>query len=377
MRSKVCVAGYFPPPITGQTMATRRLADLISPVAQVNHINLIEGHEGSVETKASLKSGKIRRYLRGGKKLKSYLKKQPTDLLLWTSISPQPIGHLRDILTIYPSLTLPARVYALSHWGNFDRLFSSPATSITSKLLINRLGGIVFLNQSLADKCTPWLPVEKQLIIPNTIDDTLLTAATDLEQKRATRQTRTALHLLFLSNMIASKGYQDVLEAVKILHDREINIKTRFAGRWISSEDHTQFETFVRTHNLGSVVEHLGPISERQAVKELHLWADIFLFPTYYPTEAQPLVLLEAMNAGTPIITTAHSGIPEMITEDREGLFVPAKSPVAIADAVSSLRDLSRWTRLSEGAFAKFNKIFSPTSVQNQWESLIYHPSAI
>ncbi|MFK7844476.1 MAG: glycosyltransferase family 4 protein [Rhodothermales bacterium] len=360
-------------------MATQRLADLISPLQPVDCINLIEGHKGKVETRASVGTEKIRRYLRGGKRLKQHLHAHAGSTLLWTSISPQLLGHTRDMLTIYPALNATKRILALSHWGNFDRLFRSPATALSAKVLVKRLEGIVFLNKQLADKCADWLSPEQRLVIPNTIDDAVCASAEEIAEKQTNRQTnrqtdrasRQTIRLLYLSNMIESKGYWDVLKAINLLNKQGVRCKARFAGRWLRDEDNIQFEAYLKENNLTDIVEHLGPVSDRAQVKKLHLWADTFLLPTYYPTEAQPLVLLEAMNAGTPIITTAHSGIPEMLQNNVEGLFVPAQAPSSIADAVTTLTDIERWTRFSNNAYDKFNTAFSPSYVQNQWKALL------
>lgn len=371
MNQRICVAGYFPPPITGQTLATERLANLLAPVGHIDRVNLRSGHAGEVETSATIQSDKIARYLQGGKALSAHLTEHTNSTLLWPSISPQALGHTRDMLTIYPALKHATRTFALSHWGNFDRLFHAPATRITSKLLLNRLDGIVFLNDMLAGRSARWIPDEKIFIVPNTIDDTLCVSDNEVQRKRVDRSTRSRLRLLFLSNMIVSKGYNDVLQAIAKLHSQHIAIEARFAGKWISEKDKTQFDNFVSTNNLSSIVQHLGPVSDRQEVKKLHLWADLFVFPTYYPTEAQPLVLLEAMSAGTPVIATPHAGIPDMVRDQKEGLLIPPQNPDAIAKAISGLTNLNQWTTYSQNAQKRFKSTFSPKVVQNRWATLL------
>ena len=62
------------------------------------------------------------------------------------------------------------------------------------------------------------------------------------------------------------------------------------------------------------ICEVHGGVSERSIIKEFLNRADAFVLPTYYPIEAQPISIIEALNSGTPVIATNHASIPEMIT---------------------------------------------------------------
>ena len=65
--------------------------------------------------------------------------------------------------------------------------------------------------------------------------------------------------------------------------------------------------------------------------------ADLFVYPSFYPRENQPLVLIESMMFGLPIITTKWRAIPDMIVEGKNGYLVETHSPMKIADKVISL----------------------------------------
>ncbi|MDZ4698996.1 MAG: glycosyltransferase family 4 protein [Rhodothermales bacterium] len=369
--TRIAVAGYFPPPITGQTMATERLAALLEDVFRVDRIALNEGHDEQVETRPGIRLGKIRGYLHAGRQLRAAFRATPPDVLLWPAVSPKLLGHIRDLMAVMPALPLAARRYGVVHWGNFATLFESPLTRFTARRLVRALDGFVFLNPSLAERCAAWIPAHKRFAIPNTIDDTLCFSDAEIAGKQEDRRRHERpLRLLFLSNMIPSKGYDDVVEATALLHAREIPVELRLAGRWIDGADRRAFET--RTAGeLASCVTHLGPLTDRNAIRALHQWADVFVFPTYYPTEAQPLALLEAMSAGTPIVTTAHAGIPDMLAAGREALFVPPRDPEAIAGAVMDVQDAEPWQRHSEAVRRRFLADFSPEAVRRQWTALV------
>ncbi len=69
----------------------------------------------------------------------------------------------------------------------------------------------------------------------------------------------------------------------------------------------------------------------------LFLQADIFCFPTYYPPEAFPLVLLEAMQFGKPVVSTYEGAIPEIVDEGVTGFLVPPKDFHALSEKLEIL----------------------------------------
>jgi glycosyltransferase involved in cell wall biosynthesis len=107
----------------------------------------------------------------------------------------------------------------------------------------------------------------------------------------------------------------------------------------------------------------LGPnevrfLGFRADVPDLLGAADLFLLPSR--TEGLPLSVLEAMSHGLAIVATAVGGVPELCTDDREGILVPADDPRALADAMSRVaRDPSLRARLGAAARARAAADFS------------------
>ncbi len=367
----VAVIGRFPPPIDGQTLATRRLAELLHKNHRVIAADTSYPEPHFVQTEVRFRPDRIRHYVRTLPALKRALKAAPEAPVLWTSVSPVALGHWRDVLTTLPAFQPDQQVFAVLHRRGFQHLFESRLTAASARRLVRRVRGFVFLNDQLADECARYIPAEKRIIIPNTIDDKALCTDEEVAEKQQRRKARPTLRLLFLSNMLRGKGYFDVLVAADLLRRRGRDFVVDFAGRWPSDLDRTEFERYVAEHGLESVVRHHGSVSEREQVRRLHYEADVFLLPSYYPAEAQPLAILEALNAGTPIVTTNHGGIPNIVNDGRQALFVPLQNPEAVADAVESLFDYTRWKHYSDEARTRFESLFSPDTVRRQWEELI------
>ena len=91
--------------------------------------------------------------------------------------------------------------------------------------------------------------------------------------------------------------------------------------------------------------------SHREVLAEMAAH-DVFVFPSLF--EGFGLVLLEAMAMGLPIITTAHTAGPDLITDGVEGFIVPIRSSSGIAEKLELLRsDPDRRLAMSESARAR------------------------
>lgn len=100
--------------------------------------------------------------------------------------------------------------------------------------------------------------------------------------------------------------------------------------------------------------------------------ADIFCFPTFYPNECFPLVLLEAMQHGIACISTNEGGIPHIIDEGKNGFMVPKQDPIALADAISRLitdRELCR--KMGEFGLEKYQNEFTLDKFEERFVGIL------
>lgn len=368
--SAVHVLGRFPPPLDGQAVATARLADLLDELRRVHRIDTNAPEGDHVVAPGRVELARALHYLALRRTLRRHLARAPEAPVLWPSVSPSPLGHTRDLLTVAPAFGPHQPVAAVVHRGDFARLFTSPLTSRTGRRLVRQLAAVVFLTDGLAEACARWIPAAKRVVIPNTIDDAAIPSPQAVARKRTERTGAGPLRLLYLSGMIPSKGFGVVLDATAVLRRRGVAVQTTFAGRWESVQAEAAFRSRVDALGLARAVDVRGGVSRTEA-SALHLAADLLMLPTQYPTEAQPLVVLEAFAAGTPVVVTRHAGLPEMVTDGTEGLFVPPADPDAIADAVERAAEPERWAALSHAARARFEAVYAPDVVSGQWEAFL------
>jgi len=366
----IIVLGRFPPPIDGQTLATERLATLLERDLRVCRIDT-ETAQSDGTASASRFLYRAAHFVRLRSFLRARLREVPSGDVLWPAISPDIPGHFRDLFVTLRAVDRSRRIYAVVHRGNFHQLFESRATRATAQRFVRRIHRFVFLTDHLSERCADWIPHHKRIVIPNTLDDELIFSDSEVLEKQAMRRRRERLSLLFVGHMLASKGYLDVLEAVEEIHRSGASVEMHFVGRWSNAADREQFEGSVHARGLENVIVHHGSLAERAAIKSLYRSADAVLLPTYYRNEAQPLVLLEALGSGTPVVTTRHAGIPEMIRDRKEGLLVPARDPKGIVRAVNELVDLDFWQQLSTAARQRFLNQYAPDEVRRKWRALV------
>ena len=142
--------------------------------------------------------------------------------------------------------------------------------------------------------------------------------------------------ILFLSNLVISKGPVILLDALSILHERKAKFRATFTGAAHPPLTPETFQAMIDYRGLRDFVTFAGPVFGR-AKQHLLASSDIFAFPSY--NDAFPLVVLEAMSAGLPVVATAEGAIPDMIESGVNGILVPHHDPLALADAIGVLLD--------------------------------------
>jgi len=153
---------------------------------------------------------------------------------------------------------------------------------------------------------------------------------------QAEEEAREVRHILFLSNLIETKGPLVLLDALVLLKQRGIDFRASFAGAPSATVTRESFETAVKRRRLEDAVQYLGPVSGQNKLDLLHC-ADILALPTHYKNEALPLVVLEAMGAGLAVVATPEGAIPDMVRDGETGILVPHHDPEKLADALQRL----------------------------------------
>ncbi|MEA2604301.1 MAG: glycogen synthase [Acidobacteriota bacterium] len=176
-------------------------------------------------------------------------------------------------------------------------------------------------------------------------------------------------YLLFVGRLRIRKGVEVLLEALKDLHSRhpEGSAATlRIAG---DGEHRRRLERRAAELELGRAVAFLGTCDTGR-VRRLLAGAAALVVPSIY--EGMPLVVLEAMAAGVPVVASAVSGIPEVVVDGETGWLVPPEDPEALAAALSEvLAGPAEARRRGEAGWRRVNERFRPSVAAARWREIV------
>jgi glycosyltransferase involved in cell wall biosynthesis len=138
--------------------------------------------------------------------------------------------------------------------------------------------------------------------------------------------------ILLTARMLRDKGVVELVEASRLLKQRGQQVRVMLAGMLDPGNPTAIGETELRGWQTEGLVEWVGPRSD---VPDLLAQSHIVCLPSY--REGLPLSLIEAASSGRPIVTTDVPGCREIVRAGWNGLLVPPKDPVALADALQKL----------------------------------------
>ena len=166
-------------------------------------------------------------------------------------------------------------------------------------------------------------------------------------------------HILFLSNLLISKGVVVLLDSLKVLKEKGCRFVCDFVGGETVEMDAAMFQAEVAKRELEGMVVYHGRKYGND--KEAFLNApDMFVFPTFYPNECFPLVLLEAMQHHLPCISTTEGGIPGIIDDGKTGFLVPKHDAENLAEKIQVLlTDAELRQRMGKAGREKYEKEFT------------------
>ncbi|MEM9505361.1 MAG: glycosyltransferase, partial [Cyanobacteria bacterium P01_E01_bin.43] len=182
------------------------------------------------------------------------------------------------------------------------------------------------------------------------------------------------LQLLSVGRFCEKKGFAYLLEACQQLQIAEVNFHCNLVGY---GSLQAALEAQIQALELTERVTLVGQLTQDQVIEQ-YRQADVFVLPCLVTDDGDrdgiPNVLLEAMALGVPVVSTAISGITELVQSSQNGLLIPEKDVAALTAALLQLeQDTALLKRLGQAGRRTVHQNFTLTDNVGQVKDWLLH----
>lgn len=230
----------------------------------------------------------------------------------------------------FPALLLGRRlgcpVVVSEHFTAFQRDLVRGADRLIAKYCFRHADLVCPVSEDLRRQLEAVQPRGRYRVVPNVVDTTVFRPASDPRPGPPSD----AIRLLNVATLDEKKRHADLLEAVSRLRERGLEVVLDIIGEGNLS---SQLQSHARQLGLGEAVRFLGSRSPAEVAERMRE-SDVFVLPSRF--ENLPVVLLEAMATGLPIVATAVGGVPEIV-DQQAGLLVPPGDVERLTSAIETV----------------------------------------
>jgi glycosyltransferase involved in cell wall biosynthesis len=172
--------------------------------------------------------------------------------------------------------------------------------------------------------------------------------------------------VLFVSRLIEDKGVYDLIDSIPKVLEEYNNVFFLFAGDGPEKEG---MKSSCKEKGIEKAVRFTGHIGNKNLIKAFTC-ADIFVLPTYH-AEGMPMVILQALATGLPIISTRFGAIPDIIKDGINGFLIEPHAPEQISERILFLlRKEGLKSRMKKENIQLAKKEFDTEIVLNKLEQV-------
>lgn len=321
--AKILFIAPLPPPISGHSLASKVFFDYLL----INEKEVI-----LVDLNKKAKGYNFRSIKRIIEVLSIFYKvaigSRNSDYIYFT-ISESWSGNFKDLVIYLLCSKRLSKMYIHLHGGSIGQLLFDKSRLIRAinKFFISKMAGVIILGESHKSIFEGMIKKDKIYVVPNFAEDSLFLRQEKIKEKFS---TLIPLKIVFVSNLLKKKGYDELVGAFFRLEDKMKGMVTiDFAGRFDSEAEKTHFLKNIDLHKNLTYHGVINGESKRKLYENAHL----LCLPTSY-LEGQPIAILEAYASGCVVLTTISGGIGDIFKDNINGFSIEKRSADAVLKTI-------------------------------------------
>ena len=236
--------------------------------------------------------------------------------------------NVRHVMTIHA-----AGIFTLKRWGG-------PGRSL-AKYITGRTDAVMPVSSYIKSTLDGLVGGEYRFkILPMGVDLGRFAKGEAPELSFTDSDSKKGLRILFVGKMAEKKGLKVLLDALEILRERNIPSKLTITG---GGSLEKELKEHVSRKNMDKNVSFCGWVSNEK-LPDFYASANITAVPSVFDrkgeTEGMPVVVLESMAMGRPVLASRISGIPDIVEDGVNGWLVEPGSPGALADKLGEIHKM-------------------------------------
>ena len=355
--------GPLPPPLHGVTVSTSFVLANEALLERFDVEHLDTSDHRTHENVGRWELGNVVLGIRDALRLGSRLPRRRG--VVYLPISQSTPGFVRDSLFVHLSRLAGWKVAVHLRGGEFRRFYAlSPAlVRWWIRLTMRRVTSAAVMGPSLVGEFEGLVPSDRVAVVPN--------GTPDLEPDGEPRDPET---VLFLSNLRRRKGVVESVDAALRVIQQRPSSRFLFVGEW--EEPALELELRARAREAGDAIRFIGSAQGRRK-RNLLLGSSILLFPPKEP-EGHPRVVLEALSAGLPVVTTSRGAIVDTVSDGEAGFVLSDADPEQLAARMLRLlSDSSLRERMSRAARETYLEHFTQERADRRLSDWLHEVSLV